>query len=91
MHQIKCVNADLTAFICSSGYNLQEVNLTMVRSRQRITIKRAESPAAARKALEGQLSVRAVGCQFDIDHVILLHCEKHTQFSQTTEVDSSVS
>ena len=50
------------------------MNLTMVRSRQRITIKREETPAAAKKALEGQLSVRAVGCQFDIDHVTLLYC-----------------
>jgi transposase-like protein len=59
----------------------------MVRSRQRTT-NRGETPpdvmlTAVKEALEGQLSVRAVGRKYGIDHVTLLrYCKKHTQSLQ---------
>ena len=63
----------------------------MVRSRQRTT-KRGGTPpdimlTAVKEALEGHLSVRAVGRKYDIDHATLLrYCKKYAQPSSTDEV-----
>ena len=54
----------------------------MIRSRKRKTT-RGETPPdvmllAVKEVLEGQLSVRAVGRKYDIDHAtLLLYCNKY--------------
>lgn len=67
------------------------IAITMVRSRKRKTTRGETPPAvmlsAVKEALEGQLSVRAVGRKYDIDHAILLrYCNKYksTQLQSTS-------